>query len=32
MIAAALRVEADEYVARSEDELNEGGHRLVVPC
>lgn len=30
MIAAALRAEADEYVARFEDELDEDGHRLVV--
>jgi putative transposase len=30
MIAAALRAEADEYVERFSDELNEGGHRLVV--
>jgi putative transposase len=30
MIAAALRAEADEYVARFADELDEDGHRLVV--
>ena len=30
MIAAALRAEADDYVARFSDELDEGGHRLVV--
>ena len=30
MIAAALRAEADEYVARFEDEVDESGHRLVV--
>ena len=30
MIAAALRAEADEYVARFVDELGENGHRLVV--
>jgi len=30
MIAAALRAEADEYLARYEDELDEDGHRLVV--
>jgi transposase-like protein len=30
MIAAALRAEADEYVARFSDELDEDGHRLVV--
>jgi transposase-like protein len=30
MIAAALRAEADEYVARSGEELDEDGHRLVV--
>jgi putative transposase len=30
MIAAALRAEADEYVERFSDELDEGGHRLVV--
>src|ERR1022692_3619472 len=30
MIAAALRAEADEYVARYEEELDEEGHRLVV--
>jgi putative transposase len=30
MIAAALRAEADEYVARFDDELDEDGHRLVV--
>jgi putative transposase len=30
MIAAALRAEADEYVARFEDELDENGHQLVV--
>ena len=30
MIAAALRAEADEYVARFVDELDEDGHRLVV--
>ena len=30
MIAAALRAEADEYVARFGDELGEDGHRLVV--
>jgi putative transposase len=30
MIAVALRAEADEYVARYEDEIDEEGHRLVV--
>jgi putative transposase len=30
MIAAALRAEADEYVTRFADELDEDGHRLVV--
>jgi putative transposase len=30
MIAAALRAEADEYIARFGDELDEDGHRLVV--
>jgi hypothetical protein len=30
MIAAALRAEADEYVARFEVEVDEDGHRLVV--
>jgi putative transposase len=30
MIAAALRAEADEYVARLADELDKDGHRLVV--
>jgi putative transposase len=30
MIAAALRAEAEEYVARFSDELDEDGHRLVV--
>jgi transposase-like protein len=30
MIAAALRAEADEYVARFGEELDEDGHRLVV--
>ncbi len=30
MIAVALRAEADEYVERFSDELNEAGHRLVV--
>jgi len=30
MIAAALRAEADDYVARFEEELDEDGHRLVV--
>jgi putative transposase len=30
MIAAALRAEADEYLARFSDELDENGHRLVV--
>src|SRR5512142_31565 len=30
MIVAALRAEADEYVARFADELDEDGHRLVV--
>jgi putative transposase len=30
MIAAALRAEADEYLARFADELDEDGHRLVV--
>jgi transposase-like protein len=30
MIAAALRAEADEYVARYEDEIDEDGHRVVV--
>jgi len=30
MIAAALRAEADDYVARFADELDEGGHRVVV--
>jgi putative transposase len=30
MIAAALRAEADEYVARFADELDEDAHRLVV--
>ena len=30
MIVAALRAEADEYLARYEDELDEDGHRLVV--
>jgi putative transposase len=30
MIAAALRAEADEYVERFADEVDEDGHRLVV--
>ena len=30
MIAAALRAEADEYVARFEGEVDEDGHRVVV--
>jgi putative transposase len=30
MIAAALRAEADDYVARFEDEVDEHGHQLVV--
>jgi putative transposase len=30
MIAAALRVEADEYVAGYEEEIGEDGYRLVV--
>lgn len=30
MIAAALRAEADDYVARFAEELDEDGHRLVV--
>jgi hypothetical protein len=30
MVAAALRAEGDEYVARFEDEVDEDGHRLVV--
>jgi hypothetical protein len=30
MIAVAVRAEADEYVARFGDELDEDGHRLVV--
>ena len=30
MIAAALRAEADEYVERFSDELDEDGRRLVV--
>ncbi len=30
MIAAALRVEADEYVGRFSDDRDEDGHRLVV--
>jgi transposase-like protein len=30
MIAAALRAEADEYVERFSDELDDEGHRLVV--
>ena len=30
MIAAALRAEADEYVERFSDEVDEDGHRLVV--
>jgi putative transposase len=30
MIAAALRAEADEYVERFGEELDEGGRRLVV--
>jgi transposase-like protein len=30
MIAAALRAEADEYVERFSDELDEEGHRVVV--
>ena len=30
MIAAALRAEADDYVARFAGELDEDGHRLVV--
>lgn len=30
MIVAALRAEADDYVARFEEELDEDGHRLVV--
>jgi len=30
MIAAALEVEVDEYVAAFTDELDEAGHRLVV--
>jgi putative transposase len=30
MIAAALRAEADDYVARFEDEVDEHSHRLVV--
>ena len=30
MIAAALRAEADEYVERFADEVDEDGHQLVV--
>jgi len=30
MIAAALRAEADEYVARFAEQFDEDGHRLVV--
>ena len=30
MIAAALRAEADEYVERFSDDVDEDGHRLVV--
>ena len=30
MIATALRAEADEYVERHSDEVDEDGHRLVV--
>jgi hypothetical protein len=30
MIAAALRAEADEYVASHEEQANQGGQRLVV--
>ena len=30
MIAAALRAEADEYVERYADEVDENGHRRVV--
>jgi hypothetical protein len=30
MIGAALRAEADEYIARVADELDDHGHRLVV--
>jgi putative transposase len=30
MIAAALRAEADEYVARHEEQVDDDGHRLVV--
>ena len=30
MIAAALRAEADDYVERYEDEVDEDGHRVVV--
>jgi hypothetical protein len=30
MIAAALRAEADEYVERFSDEIDEDGHRVVV--
>jgi putative transposase len=30
MIAAALRAETDEYVARYEEEIDDDGHRLVV--
>jgi putative transposase len=30
MIAAALRAEADDYVARFDDEVDEHGHQLVV--
>ena len=30
LIAAALRAEADEYVERFSDEVDEDGHRLVV--
>ena len=30
MIAAALKAEADEYVERFSDEIDEDGHRVVV--
>jgi putative transposase len=30
MIAAALRAEADEYLARFAEEIDEDGHQLVV--
>ena len=30
MIAAALRAEADQYVQRLSDEVEQDGHRLVV--